>query len=194
MNIFKRVHYNAPVILTFGLICFAVLILDIATNGETNRLLFSVYRSPLADPLTYPRLFLHAIGHANWAHFLNNFMLLLLIGPMLEERYGAKLLIGMMVVTAFVTGVLHIIVFSNVAKLGASGIVFMFILLSSFTNIQRGRIPLTLVLVLILYIGSEVIAAMTLNNNIAYLTHIVGGLIGAVSGFVVNNNSEAIRK
>ena len=34
--------------------------------------------------------------------------------------------------------------------LGASGIVFMFIILSSLVNLQSGRIPLTLILIFIL--------------------------------------------
>ena len=135
----------------------------------------------------YLRLFLHAVGHANLPHLINNFMIILLIGPMLEERYGGKWLLLMMAITALVTGVLHVIV-SEHAKLGASGIVFMLILLGSFTNIQKGRIPLTLILVLIIFIGREVVASATLENNIAYMTHIVGGLCGAMFGFLANKS------
>jgi len=124
------------------------------------------------------------------AHFINNFMIILLIGPMLEERYGGKWLVSMMVVTAFVTGVLHIIL-SEYAKLGASGIVFMLILLGSFTNLQKGRIPLTLILALVIYIGREVMASTGagMDTNIAYMTHIVGGLCGAVFGFIANKDT-----
>jgi len=190
MNPFKRIQYNAPVILTFALISLAVLGLAELTGGQSNRLLFSVYRAPFTDPLMYLRLFFHAIGHANMAHFINNFMIILLIGPMLEERYGGKWLIIMMVVTAFVTGVLHVVI-SDAAKLGASGIVFMLILLGSFTNLQRGRVPLTLILALIIYIGREVVASAgaDVNTNIAYMTHIVGGLCGAMFGFIANKDT-----
>ena len=186
MNPLKRIQYNAPVTLTFALISAAVLVLSHITNGATNRLLFMVYRAPFSDPLFYIRLFTHAIGHANMSHFLNNFIIILLVGPMLEEKYGAKSMIIMMVVTAFVTGVLWLIM-SPYAKLGASGIVFMLILLSSFANLKKGRIPLTLILAVVIYLGQEIVSAATLDNNIAYMSHIVGGICGALFGFVINN-------
>jgi membrane associated rhomboid family serine protease len=187
MNPLKRIQYNAPVILTFALISLLVLGLSTLIEPVRYQQFFMVYRAPFSDPLTYWRLFSHALGHANYTHFIGNFMIILLIGPLLEERYGGKALIIMMLVTAFATGVLHIIV-SDGAKLGASGIVFMLILLGSFTNLQRGRIPLTLILVLGIYIGREVVSAINADaeNNIAYLSHIAGGLCGAVFGFFVN--------
>ena len=188
MNPFKRIQYNAPVILTFALVSLAVLGLAHLTNDRSNWLLFSVYRASPTNPLTYLRLFLHALGHANMSHFLNNFMIILLVGPMLEEKYGGKWIIIMMVITAFVTGVLHIAISEN-AKLGASGIVFMFILLSSFTNMQKGKIPLTLILAAALFIGREIASALTLDNNIAYMSHIIGGICGATFGFIVNKDA-----
>ena len=188
MNPLKRIHYNSPVVLTFVLISFAALGLAQITDGVSNRLLFSVYRGSLSDPLMYLRLFLHAVGHANMGHFVGNFMIILIIGPMLEEKYGGKWIIIMMLITAFVTGILHIILSEN-AKLGASGIVFMFILLGSFTNIKRGRIPLTLIFAVAIFLGQEIISAITLDNNISYMSHIVGGICGATFGFVMNKNS-----
>jgi len=187
VNPFKRIKYNAPVILTFALVSLLVLGLSMIIEPITYQRFFMVYRAPLTDPLTYWRLFSHALGHANYAHYIGNFMIILLIGPLLEERYGGKWLVIMMVVTAFVTGVLHIVV-SDGAKLGASGIVFMLILLSSFTNLQKGRVPLTLLLVLGIYIGREVVYAVgaDADNNIAYLSHIVGGVCGAGFGFFAN--------
>jgi membrane associated rhomboid family serine protease len=66
----------------------------------------------------------------------------------------------------------------------------MLILLGSFTNLQRGRVPLTLILVMGIFIGREVVSAMgaDADNNIAYLSHIVGGLCGAAFGFFVNKD------
>ena len=181
----KRIQYNAPVTLTFALLSALALGLAHFTEGASNRLLFMVYRAPLTDPLMYMRLFTHALGHSGSAHYLNNFIIILLVGPMLEEKYGAKDMIIMMVVTAFVTGVLWVIM-SPYAKLGASGIVFMLILLSSFANLKKGRIPLTLILAVIIYLGREVISAATLDDNIAYMSHLVGGVCGALFGFIAN--------
>ncbi|MCL2405306.1 MAG: rhomboid family intramembrane serine protease [Defluviitaleaceae bacterium] len=187
MNPLKRIQYNAPVTLTFALLSALALFLAHQTDGASNRLLFMVYRAPLTDPLMYLRLFTHALGHSGYAHYLNNFIIILLVSPMLEEKYGAKSMIIMMVVTAFVTGLLWVMM-SPYAKLGASGIVFMLILLSSFTNLKKGRIPLTLVVAIVIYLGREIFSAATLDDNIAYMSHIVGGVCGALFGFIINKH------
>ena len=41
----KKIQYNSPVILTFAIVSFGALLLNMITNGWSNRLLFSVYRS-----------------------------------------------------------------------------------------------------------------------------------------------------
>ena len=187
MNPFKRIQYNSPLILTFALVSLGALGLAELTNGRSNILFFSVYRAHFTDPLMYLRVFTHVLGHANLSHYIGNFILILLVGPMLEEKYGGRLLGKMIVVTAFVTGVLHMAI-STSAKLGASGIVFMLMLLASFTNLRRGRIPLTLILALFVFIGREIISSQTdgASSNIAYMSHIVGGLMGAALGYVAN--------
>jgi membrane associated rhomboid family serine protease len=151
----------------------------------SNVYVFSVYRAPFSDPLFYVRLFTHVLGHASFEHFFNNFIIILLIGPILEEKYGSRNLLILMVITAFVTGILHIIL-SNTMLLGASGIVFFMILLASYTNFEKGRIPVTLVLIVIIFIGREVMYMVTLSDNVAQLTHILGGVVGALGGYVFN--------
>jgi membrane associated rhomboid family serine protease len=126
-------------------------------------------------------LLTHVMGHANWAHLINNFTLILLIGPMLEEIYGSMELLIMIVITALVTGTLNAILFQS-ALMGASGVVFMMILLSSFTNFSHGEIPLTFILVLILYLGVQLFNTSG-PENISHFAHIVGGLCGSVFGF-----------
>ena len=126
-------------------------------------------------------LFTHVCGHANWAHLISNFTLILVIGPMLEENYGSRSLLFMIIITALVTGVLNVLLFKS-ALLGASGVVFMMILLSSFTNFSHGEIPLTFILVLVLYMSVQVMDSFK-NNDISQFAHIVGGLCGSFFGF-----------
>ena len=71
-------------------------------------------------------------GHADFAHFIGNASYILLLGPLLEEKYSSKVLISVIAVTAVITGLVNNICFPNVALCGASGVVFAFILLSSF--------------------------------------------------------------
>lgn len=178
-----KVKYNAPVVLTFALVCGLTLLVNFLTQGASNRLLFIARRGSLADPLTWLRLFTHVLGHASWEHYAGNMMLFLLIGPMLEEKYGSRDLLLVIAVTALVTGAVHCLV-SPAGLLGASGVVFAFIILASMTSFQAGEVPLTLVLVVVLYLGQEAAAGLFAQDNVSHLAHIVGGLSGALCGYM----------
>ncbi len=184
---FPQVEFNAPVIVWFTIISFVALLFSYATGGDTTRMLFTCYRTKWLDPLMYVRMFTYVIGHADITHFVNNFTTIILIGPMLEEKYGSKRLLGMMAVTAFIGGLANVAFTSN-ALLGASGIVFMFIILCSWTSVASGKIPLTMVFVVCIYIGQEVLTAVTVNDNVSQLTHILGGICGVVYGMYYNHH------
>ena len=157
-------------ILTFFLLSLLVLFLDQWTGGWTTMHLFCVYRSSLKDPLFYIRLFGHVLGHAGWEHFLNNMLLLLVVGPPMEEKYGSKALLGGIVFTALVTGVLQCVLFPRTGLLGASGIVFMLIMLSSLAGFSGG-IPVTMLLVAALYFGQQVYDILLAANAAADPVH-----------------------
>ena len=184
MKLVNYFSYNSVVILSFFFISFTALILGYITRGKTNDILFSSYRSNLLNPLTYVRLFTHIFGHANWNHFMNNFLYILLIGPMIEEKYGSKNLIIMIFITAFITGIINMI-FSNKKILGASTVVFMLIVLSSFVNIQMGKIPITLILICIFYVVNEIISGLFKKDDISHTGHIIGAVCGFIFGFYV---------
>lgn len=178
----KKLHYNSPVVLTFFLLSFVALLLDWATGGAANSLLFSVFRSPIT-PLSLLRLITHVLGHAGWEHFTGNMMLFLVIGPPMEEKYGSRSLLLGILSTALLSGVLQYLLFPGVALLGASGIVFLLIMLSSLSGGKSGTIPLTLILVALLYLGKEVYAALFVPSNTANFMHLVGGACGTVFGY-----------
>lgn len=184
MTYLKRVDYNAPVVLSFALASFVVVLLGLLTNGASTRMFFCVYRSSSLNPLTYVRLFGHVLGHADLQHYFNNMLLLLLLGPMLEEKYGSKSLLLMIAVTAFVTGLINTLFFTT-GLLGASGIVFMMIILSSMVKLKEGKIPLTLIIVVLIYLGQEIVTGVSVRDNISQLTHIVGGICGGIFGSVI---------
>lgn len=181
-----KISFNSPVVLWFSIICLGALILNTITGGKSNVLLFEVYRSPLTNPLTYVRMFTHVFGHASWSHFINNITLILVVGPLLEEKYGSADMLIVTISTAFITGLVHFIFFPGTALLGASGVVFAYILLSSFACIKDGSIPLTFILVAILYIGGQVVDGVFVRDNVSNLTHIIGGVVGAFFGYIAN--------
>ena len=183
-----RIQYNSPVVLSFALLSLLALLLGQLTGGWTTRALFCVYRAPLTDPLTYVRMVGHVLGHSGYAHYMGNMTLLLVIGPPLEEKYGSGRLLGCILFTALVSGLVQFIFFPGTALLGASGIVFMMIVLSSLAGMREGAIPLTLILVVLIYLGGEIVDAVTVRDNVSQLTHIVGGLCGAGLGFAMKRS------
>ncbi len=183
-----KISFNSPIILGFTVICFAAYLLNAITKGMTNNLVFSVYRSNPVNPFFYVRLIGHVFGHANWDHFLGNIMMILVIGPLLEEKYGSSNMLFVILATAIVTGLAHILLFPHVQLLGASGIVFALILLSSFTSIREGSIPLTFILITVIYIGGQIYNGLFVTDNISNLTHILGGFVGSGLGYVMNKN------
>ncbi len=183
-----RVSVNAPAVLGFAGICLLAQVLNLITGGASNRVLFSVYRSSFLDPLAYLRCVCHVFGHVDFSHLMSNMLYVLILGPMLEEKYGTANMIIVMLATALVTGLLNLLLFPGVRLLGASGIVFAMILLSSITVTEDGAIPLTFILVAALYIGQQVYEGLFLRDNVSQLTHIAGGVVGSVLGFVMNRN------
>jgi membrane associated rhomboid family serine protease len=181
-----RIKYNAPTVLTFTLFCALVLLLSRSLAllpGLTEKWFMVPGRGAFSpgSPRHWVSIVSHAAGHANWSHFINNFSLILLVGPMLEENYGSRSLLLMIGITALVTGALNVLLFRS-ALMGASGVVFMMILLSSFTNFSHGEIPLTFILVLILYLGVQLFQSFS-SDSISQFAHIVGGFCGSLFGF-----------
>jgi membrane associated rhomboid family serine protease len=68
----------------------------------------------------------------------------------------------------------------------------MLILLSSFTNIRSGEIPITFILIVVLYVVREFVNALT-PSGISQVAHIVGGLCGGAFGFLFSKGKEAPR-
>ena len=182
MNYFE---YNAPVTLTFFIASFVVLVLSFIT-GKRSNYLFSSERASLLNPLTYIRLFTNIIGHDDYLHFSSNFLKILLLGPMIEEKYGSINLLIMILITAFITGVINFII-GKYRILGASNIVFMLIALSAFVNMSD-KIPLTLVFIIIFYFIDELMQLFK-KDGVSHYGHLTGALCGVAFGFICQNNS-----
>lgn len=188
-SMLQKIQYNAPVTLTFTLLAFITMLLGTYVSPSITTIFFANYRTSFLDPMQYVRLFSYILGHASWGHFSSNFMLILLLGPIIEEKYGSAALLKMILFTAFVAGLINSLFFDT-ALVGASGIVFMMILLSSYANVKAKHIPLTLIIVAVIYIGNEVVSGLTIRDNISHLTHIFGGICGGVFGYLITNKKS----
>lgn len=178
-------QYNAYVTLSMFFISLITLGLNYITKGKANKYLFSTEKASLLNPLTYIRFFTHVLGHRDWQHFSNNYLKILLLGPLIEEKYGWLNFLLMILITALVTGIVNYFK-KNTRLLGASNISFMLIVLSAFVNVTENKIPLTLVLIILFYIIDE-IKNIRKKDNIAHYGHITGAICGAVFGFLLIN-------
>lgn len=185
-----RITFNAPVVLSLVAISFLATLLNYITDGASGRMLFMTYHSSLLSPLTWVRAITHIFGHADWSHLIGNMSYLLLLGPMLEEKYKSSTLAIVVVLTALATSLVNYIFFPYIALCGASGVVFAFILLSSFTSFKDGEIPLTFILVALFFLGQQVYEGITVQDNISNTAHIVGGIVGGITGYVLNKSEK----
>jgi len=129
------VEFNSPVTLLLVLVSCAVHIADSFVGFPLSTTYFgawpwSFFRFDSA--LSYWRLVSHVFGHVSTAHLAGNAQLLLVVGPACEEKYGSRILLRLVVITAAVSGLLHSACSRDEVLLGASGIVFMLILLNRY--------------------------------------------------------------
>ncbi len=189
-----KVTFNSPVILTFSFLCAGVYLLNHTLNLFTDFFILQPHWD-FSSLTWYFRLFSNTLGHADGNHLMGNLAFVLLLGPIVEEKYGGKNMLIMLVSTALISSLVHLI-FSNNGLLGASGIVFMLILLVSLVNFKDKEIPLTFILIVVIYIGKEILGFFA-EDNISHTTHIIGGIIGATFGFVMGkrgNTKKSIPK
>ncbi len=94
----------------------------------------------------------------------------------------------MILITAFVTGVLNAC-FISTGLMGSSGVAFMMILLASFTNFEKNEIPLTFLLIVVLYLGKEIFAGFA-QNDVSEFAHLAGGICGSMFGFFAGSTTR----
>ncbi len=136
----------------------------------------------------YFRLLSYSLAHNSVPHMLNNTSILLLVGPSLETTLGVRVMIKNMILTSVIGGLTNAC-FYNYGLIGSSGVMFMFILVSSFgqgdkrRECHSGEIPVTFVATCLLYFGKELWAAWSATDDVSHVAHLVGGACGAVIGW-----------
>jgi len=191
-----QLRYNAPVTFSFALICVLVMLLDqYVFPGFVGAYL----SAPGADfnagqPAHYFAIVLYVFGHESWTHLWNNFLFLLLLGPILEEKYTPKPLLMMMLSTTIVTGIFNILM-KQPPLVGASSLVFMMIMLVSFARTKAGDVQVSFILIFVLFLLAELTrGAQNTNPAVSNMAHILGGVCGTIFGFLkmaANTGAEA---
>ena len=185
-----KVTINSPVVLWFVIVCVAVQVVSTLTGGASTDALFTFHTSSLSSPLEFFRLVTFAFGHISWDHLIGNMSYILLLGPLLEEKYGSPRLVAVILTSALTCSIASIVIF-HTGGVGASGVVFTFLILSSVTRVREGEIPLTFILVGTFYLCQQLYGAIFVRAFVSYHGHIIGGLTGAALGFLLPEKSSA---
>lgn len=173
----KKVYFDSPVILTFAGICCVMCILNYITANTINNI-FALRHIGL-------QLLTYIFVHSGFEHLFNNMLLIILVGPAVEEKYGSEYTAIAIGTTAILSGLANCLLFST-GVLGASGIVFLMIVLSAFKSFKDDKVPLTTIIVVALYLGREILAGVFSNDDISQFGHIAGGLCGIAWGIYLN--------
>lgn len=177
-----KITFNSPFILTFALLATFVLIISMSAGGSLKVLVLNGNFN-FKDWHSYISLFLYPLSHMDITHLVSNFGIILLIGPLLEKQYGWQKLLSMSIITTLVIGITHIIL-SDHGLIGASGLVFLYIVLASLSNATNKEIPLTFVLVVCLFLGQEIINSFQ-DDQISQMAHIGGGVMAIVFRYIL---------
>lgn len=182
-----KITVKAPLTVIFSLVTVACFF--IFQNGDTIPRMFILHGDfEFTNPWWYASLLGYTMGHVTVSHLIGNISLFILLGHIVEKRYGSVRMFYMLTITGAVTALLHIILFNH-RLIGASGLVFMLIVLSSLVDLKDKEIPLTFILIVLLFIGKEIYGSFQ-SDSISQLAHISGGVLGGVFGYVFKRRSQ----
>ena len=121
---------------------------------------------------------------------ITNLILIMLLGPAMEERYGSVIIGIMIFVSALFAGVLNAC-FCADSLVGAVPVVCMMIFLNAFMSFSKKTFPLSFAAVIILFVFLEIFSGV---GAVRIITCIAGGLCGSLFAFLTSPKVKAAKK
>ncbi len=198
LNINLKISYDAPVTLTFVIVCVILFLLNtyVIKNGAVGKVLASPTSTSgsfpfiVSQPLSYLRLFLYIFGSDNILFLFSNLYLIMLLGPAMEERYGSVIIGIMIFVSALFSGVLNAC-FSSKSLIGALPVASMILFLNVFNSFLKKKLPLSFVLIIALFVSLEAYCRV---NAIHFIICMAGGLCGSLFALLTSPKTRQERK
>lgn len=195
-----NILFDSPVTTTFSVLAVLLFIIDsFIVKGKLSALFLTAptvaegaFAFNAADPLSYLRIIFHVFGSNNCSLLISNLIIISLLGPILEEKYGSVIIGIMMLLSSLLSGVLAGC-FCKTGISGADSIVFMMVLLNSYLSVSKKKIPLSSVIVLVLFIWGQFYADKS-NGLIGLLVNVAGGLCGSLLAFFASPKARAAKK
>jgi membrane associated rhomboid family serine protease len=197
-----KIMFDAPVTIVFVLLTIAVYFVNIMMKESLIPMMFTCRSLKAADPeaafnlknaLDYARLILHVFAYTDFPTLLINAVILLLLGSILEERYGSLMLFIMIFIAALVSGVLAVCS-PQVPFTGTDSIIFMMIFLLSLTALAKHTVQVSWLLAFIAFTaykaygftttGTKNLSAI-IQDNLGLLISLAAGICGSLAGFLI---------
>ena len=196
-----KIDIDAPFTLTFAFLCLIVQILHSLIGQKFIINYFSIMPFKYfvwTNPGHYIRIFSQIVGHTGWEHLTGNMINLLLVGPACEREFGFKNLSKLVGYVCIASSIAHMLFANETSvQLGASGVVFMLILLNSLVSLRTGTIPLTFVLQVCLWVNKEIIAQLFVvgsgEDSVSHVAHLSGAIVGTVMGYKLHYDDIKVR-
>ncbi len=206
-NLNIKVAYDAPVTLTFVIVCALIFLLNmlLAKSGKVTGF-EKIFASPTnqagvlpfipSAPVSYVHLLFYifgsgASGVAYGASFLfTNLILIMLLGPAMEERYGSVIIGIMIFVSALFSGVLNAC-FCQASLVGAVPVVSMMIFLNVFMSFSKKKFPLSFAAVMVFFVLLQIFSGA---GAVQIIICIAGGLCGSLFAFLTSPKMKAEKK
>ena len=197
-NFNLKFSYDAPVTISFVLICVVLFLLNsLVFKGMLVKNLFS---SPttvagtlpfiISQPMSYLRLLFYIFGANEPSVLITNLILIILLGPAMEERYGSVIIGIMIFVSALFAGVLNSC-FCTKSLVGAVPVICMMIFLNAFISFSKKKIPLSFIVVIALFFVLQIFNG----EGIVYIfISIAGGLCGSLFAFLTSSKVKTAKK
>jgi membrane associated rhomboid family serine protease len=194
-NIIQSIDIDAPFSLIFSLLCLIVHLLSSIFGSSFTTSYFGIPSLSIFNflsPFSYFRMISQIFGHSNWQHLSGNLVYILLVGPNCEREYGCYKICIIVFLTAISSSLSHLFFGPRDSiQLGASGVVFMFILLNSLIETKTHHIPLTFICQVGIWCSKEFISNFwSQEGGISHLAHLTGALVGTLSGYYFQQQKE----
>ncbi len=182
------ITFEAPITLLFSLTCIIIFLVQFSLPPHFVQNYLSVGGNATSttpfnytSAIDYTSIFLHVFAHTSWTMLAINMFSLLFLGPEIEKSYGKALYILMIVITAFVSGVLCTL-FVNTQLLGAQGITILLFVLTLLSHAKTKTIPFNLILLFLLYLFFIIFE--TNADSSEKIVPFIGALCASLFGFI----------
>jgi len=188
-----KISFDSPITLIFVILCVIFGILSKFLPEFQNFLTCPTSASGenpfnFKSVTDYFRLLLYPLGVLDWNILTSNLVFILLLCPKIEEKFGKGILSLLILITVLFAGVVCVC-FSSTVMVGSSGIVCMLLILSFYCSIDKKEIPLSYILLALIYFSTQLISVFT-TNSLEPFCHFAGALIGSLVGILSLGNKN----